>query len=91
MFGAFYFPLIPEIFVLALSATAFNIFKRCGDSINFFSDVGDSAKKYKLVIFAGLNHQNFAFFGLVPKSPIHTGLICVKKEPGAEYLKLGPL
>ena len=22
-------------------------------------------------------HQNFGFFGLVPKSPIHTGLICV--------------
>jgi hypothetical protein len=40
--------------------------------------------------FSRLNHQNFVVFGLVPKSPTHTGLnLC--KFPGAEYLKLGPL
>ncbi len=28
--------------------------------------------------FSSLNHQNLEFIGLVPKSPTHTGLICVK-------------
>jgi hypothetical protein len=40
--------------------------------------------------FLSKTHQNFEFFGLVPESPTHTGLICVQ-NPGAEYLKLGPL
>jgi hypothetical protein len=38
---------------------------------------------------SSINHQNFEFFGLVPKSPIHTGLICVKiLEPNIS--SLGP-
>ncbi len=38
--------------------------------------------------FSSLNHQNFGFFGLPPKSPIHTGLICVKTpQPN---ISLGP-
>jgi hypothetical protein len=28
--------------------------------------------------FSSLNHPNFDFFGLDPKSPTHTGMICVK-------------
>jgi hypothetical protein len=40
-----------------------------------------------MVIFRS-KHPNFGFFVLVPKSPIHTGLIYVKKT-GAEYLMLG--
>jgi hypothetical protein len=40
--------------------------------------------------FSSLNQQNFEFFGLVPKSPTHTGLICVKKTR-SRNLKLGPL
>jgi hypothetical protein len=28
--------------------------------------------------FSSLNHQNFEFFGLVPRSSTRTGLICVK-------------
>jgi hypothetical protein len=28
--------------------------------------------------FSSLNHQNFEFFCLVPRSPTHTGLICGK-------------
>jgi hypothetical protein len=53
--------------------------------------VGDTAKKYTKRRFSSLNHQNFEFFGLVHKSPTHTGLICEKKNPILEYLKLGPL
>jgi hypothetical protein len=54
-----------------------------------FSDVGGSAKKYKMANF-NPKPSNFEFFGRVPKSPTHTDLICVK-NPVAEYLKLGPL
>ncbi len=40
--------------------------------------------------FSGLNHQNFDFFGLVYKSPTHTGLTCVKTlEP--KISSLGPV
>ncbi len=39
--------------------------------------------------FSSLNHQNLEFFGLVPRSPAHTGLICVKTlEPNIS--SLGP-
>jgi hypothetical protein len=38
---------------------------------------------------SGLNHPNFGFFGLVPKSPIHTGLIYVK-NPKPNISCLGP-
>jgi hypothetical protein len=39
--------------------------------------------------FSGLNHQNVDFFGLVPKSPTRTGLICAKiLEPNIS--SLGP-
>jgi hypothetical protein len=37
--------------------------------------------------FSSLNHQNFEFFGLVPKSPNHSGMICVKTlEPNISGL-----
>jgi hypothetical protein len=39
--------------------------------------------------FSSLNHQNFEFFCLVPRSPTHTGLICGKSlEPNIS--SLGP-
>jgi hypothetical protein len=39
--------------------------------------------------FSSLNHQNFEFFLLVPRSPTHTGLICGKAlEPNIS--SLGP-
>ncbi len=39
--------------------------------------------------FSSLNHQNFEFFCLVPRSPTHTGLICVVTlEPNIS--SLGP-
>jgi hypothetical protein len=39
--------------------------------------------------FSSLNHQNFEFFRLVPRSPTHTGLICGKTlEPNIS--SLGP-
>ncbi len=39
--------------------------------------------------FSSLNHQNFEFFCLVPRSPTHTGLICGKTlEP--HISSLGP-
>ncbi len=39
--------------------------------------------------FSGLNHPNFGFFDLVPKSPTHTILICVKTpEPTISSLGL---
>jgi hypothetical protein len=37
--------------------------------------------------FSSLNYPNFEVFGLVPKSPIHTGLISINL--GAKYLRLG--
>jgi hypothetical protein len=40
--------------------------------------------------FSDVDFQFFLLFGLVPKSPTHTGLICVKTLLGSEYLKLGP-
>jgi hypothetical protein len=68
MFAALHYPLFPEIFVLALSATSLK-------STNWR--------------FSSLNHQNYEFFGLVPKSPTHTGLICVKTtEPNISNLGL---
>jgi hypothetical protein len=57
-----------------------------------FSVVAYSAKdflkstKWQL---SGLNHPNFGFFVLVPKSPIHTGLIYVK-NPKPNISSLGP-
>jgi hypothetical protein len=60
--------------------------------------VSDGAKKVMFVTalkstkwrFSSLNHQNFEFFGLVPKSPSQTGLICVKiLEPNIS--SFGPL
>jgi hypothetical protein len=39
--------------------------------------------------FSSLNHQNFEFFRVVPRSPTHTGLICGKTlEPNIS--SLGP-
>jgi hypothetical protein len=64
-------------------------FNRCRrQCLNFFSAVSESTKKYKLAI-SGLNHENFEYFGLVSKSPIHTGLICVK-TPEPNISSLGP-
>ena len=53
-----------------------------------FSTVGYSAKKYKMAIFRPKPSQIF-FFGLVPKSPIHIGLIYVK-NPKPNISCLGP-
>jgi hypothetical protein len=50
-------------------ATAFKI----------FGDVGDSAKCTKWQL-SSLSHQLFEIFVLVPKSPIHTGLISAKTQ-----------
>jgi hypothetical protein len=50
-----------------------------------FSDVGDSAKNYKTVIFKPKPSK----FWTVPRSPTHTGLICGKTlEPN--ITSLGP-
>jgi hypothetical protein len=78
---------------LGLSATALKIFNRCRlQRLTFFSDIGDSVK-ILLVISAtalkstkwrlsSLAHQLFDIFCLVPKSPIHAGLIRAKNpEP----------
>jgi hypothetical protein len=55
-----------------------------------FSVVAYSAKKYKLAIFRQ-KPTHCWIFGLVPKSPTLTGLICVKTlEPNISS-KLGPL
>jgi hypothetical protein len=52
------------------------------------SDVGDSAKKYKTGILS-LNHKDFEFFYLVPKSATHTVLISLNTlEPN--ILTLSP-
>ncbi len=63
------------------------MFSALADSTKFFADLpialtnfcvlADSAKKYKMVIFKP-KHKLLEFFGLVPKSPTHAGLICVK-------------
>jgi hypothetical protein len=46
-----------------------------------------SATALKSTRFSSLNHQNFEFFGLFPKSPNHTGLIGVKTlEPDISSL-----
>jgi hypothetical protein len=54
----------------------------------FFSIKKRSGKKK--LCFSSQNHQNFVFFGLVPKSPIHTGLICVR-TPEPKISSLSPL
>jgi hypothetical protein len=51
--------------------------------------IGDLGTRKKNPNFSGLNHPNFGFFGLVPKSPIHTGLIYVK-NPKPNISCLGP-
>jgi hypothetical protein len=45
------------------------------------SAVGDSGKK-NLLSYG--EKKIVGLFGLVPTSPTHRGLICVKKNPGAE-------
>ena len=64
-------------------------FKRCrrqhltiftaiaNSAYNFLPMSATSLKRQKWQ-FSSLNHQNFDFFGTVPKSPTHEGLICVK-------------
>ncbi len=59
-----------------------------GDRV-FFSDVGDSTKKYKMAIFK-TGHQILDFLAifLVHKSPTHTDLIFVKNpEPNISCLR----
>ncbi len=51
--------------------------------------VGRTAKSKKWR-FSSLNHQNFELFGLVHKSPTHTGLIC-EKTLNSNILSLDPL
>jgi hypothetical protein len=57
-------------------------------ALKMFSDVATAPKSTKRR-FSSLNHQNFEFFRLVPRSPTHTGLICGKTlEPNIS--SLGP-
>jgi hypothetical protein len=68
----FYLPFFP------LSPTALKIlYRHCQQRLIFFTNVGDSAKKYK-TRFSSLSIKILNFFSLVPVSPSHTGLICVK-------------
>jgi hypothetical protein len=64
-------------------------FKRCRQQhLTIFIAIANSAYNFLLMSatslkrqkwqFSSLNHQNFDFFGTVPKSPTHEGLICVK-------------
>ncbi len=77
-----------------------SFFQRCSlQSLKFFSVVAYSNKKSIALQptalkstnwrFSGLNHHVVGFFGLVPKSFPYRSDLC--KNPGAEYLKLGPL
>jgi hypothetical protein len=79
MFGALYFKRC-----LRQRST---FFTAVADSASkFFCDVGDSAKKYKTAIFKP-KPSKIVFFGLVPRSPTYTGLICVKTlEPNISSL-----
>jgi hypothetical protein len=86
--------------LLALSSTALKFFKRCSlQRLKLFSVVAYSVKKsltlYPSALkstnlrFSDINHPTVGLFGLVPKSPTHTGLICVKTmEPNIS--SLGP-
>jgi hypothetical protein len=56
--------------------------------LKIFCAVGDSAEKYKMAI-SEPKPYTFGIFGLVPKSPTHTGMLCVKtQEPSIS--SLGP-
>ncbi len=85
---------------LALQATALKNLQRCRlQRLKIFSVVAYSSKDFLAQQptalkstkwrFSGLNHPNFGFFVLVPKSPIHTGLIYVK-NPKPNISSLGP-
>jgi hypothetical protein len=55
----------------------------------YFLALSATALKNTKWRFASQNHKLFKLFGLVPKSPTHTGLICVKtSEPN--ITSLGP-
>ncbi len=54
------------------------IFNVVAYSANDFLALQPTALKSTKWRFSGINHPNFGFFVLVPKSPIHTGLIYVK-------------
>jgi hypothetical protein len=61
-----------------MSATALQIFEPPSlIALQMFSESGDSAKKYKTAVFKP-KPTKFGFFCQVPRSPIHTGLICGK-------------
>jgi hypothetical protein len=85
MVGAlyFFFIFIGEIFLVMLATALKFFYPHRRQRLNFFSDVGDSAEKYKP------RPSKFGFFSLVSKSPAHTGLICLKTlEPNIS--SLGP-
>jgi hypothetical protein len=67
-----------------------NILITFGDSANFFQALSVTALKSTKWRFSSLNHQNFKFFGLVPKSPTHTSLLCIKKNLKPNISSLGP-
>jgi hypothetical protein len=66
-----------------VGALYFNFYRR-----HFFA-MSATAQKSTKRQFSSLNHQNFEFFGLVPRSTTQTSLICVKTlEPNIS--SLGP-
>ncbi len=56
---------------------------------NIFSDVGDSARKFKTAIVKPKPSQFWIFLPISWVSNPYRSELC--KNPGAEYLKLGPL
>jgi len=71
-----------QIFVRILSAVGqqrLKLVNAVGD-LNFLAlsaTAFETSPKCPKCRISSLNHQNFGLFGLVPKSPTNTGLICV--------------
>jgi hypothetical protein len=63
-----------EFFIFTLFKISFRTVEKSG----VFSVVAYSIQTSLALKPTGLNHPNFGFFDLVPKSPTYTGLICVK-------------
>jgi hypothetical protein len=63
--------------VLYLSFYTRHFLSAVGDSVKFFCYVDDIVKMYKNAIF-NPRPSKFKIFGLVTKSPAHTGLIGVQ-------------
>jgi len=66
------FIFIGEVFFSDVGDSAYNFLTPTPKVLKNFNAVADSAQKCKMAIFKP------KFFGLIPKSPAHTGLVCVK-------------